>query len=64
MQSPLAHSLFPIQTSFAPNHLRTRLKLVLDQEKIFKAIDADPVLIGSGVVDIDSWGTFATCPTV
>lgn len=60
MQSPLYHSLFPNQTSFAEERLRTRLNLVMDQEKIFKAIDDDPSLIGAGVVYIDSRGTAIT----
>lgn len=45
---------------FAKETLRARLELVLDQKKLFKALDDDPALIGAGVVFIDAHGVSVT----
>ena len=50
----------PLQTPFAQRQLRTRLEFMLDQQRLFKAIDADPALIGAGVVFIDRHGVSVT----
>tara|TARA_R100000322_G_scaffold122605_1_gene79797 strand:+ start:2460 stop:3365 length:906 start_codon:yes stop_codon:yes gene_type:complete len=51
---------FPIQTPFAQQQLKHRLGALLNQDKLFKAIDSDPALIGAAVVFIDSRGTSVT----
>lgn len=45
---------------FAQQKLEARLSLVLDQQKLFRAIDADPALVGAGVVFIDANGVSIT----
>ncbi len=56
-ESIVTTSLFPIQTSFDQRALRNRLSVTLDEQKLFKVIDADPDLIGAGVIFIDNRGT-------
>ncbi|MFC4260843.1 NAD synthetase [Marinobacter lacisalsi] len=56
----MLYSILTNQPSFPQERLRTRLNIVLDQEKIFKAIDDDYSLIGAGVVFIDGHGTSVT----
>ncbi|PSF14310.1 hypothetical protein C7H09_00190 [Marinobacter fuscus] len=53
-------TLLPFQNAFAQKQLKARLAYTLDQEKLFKAIDSDPALIGAGVVFVDEWGTSVT----
>lgn len=48
-----ARQLYPFE-SFAQSQLRSRLEYSLDQKELFAALDADPDLIGAGVVYVDS----------
>jgi hypothetical protein len=53
-------TLLPFQNTYAQKQLKARLAFTLDQAKLFKAIDSDPALTGSGVVFIDKRGTSVT----
>lgn len=53
-------ALLPPRNSFAEQQLHRRLNYSLSQERLFRAIDDDPALIGAGVVFIDSRGTVIT----
>lgn len=51
---------YSIINPFAEQQLRQRLSRTLDQQKIFKAIDDDPALIGAAVIFIDARGNSVT----
>ncbi|PCM46101.1 hypothetical protein [Marinobacter sp. ANT_B65] len=53
-------ALQPFGETFAQRQLRVRLEHSLDQKKLFAAIDADPELVGAGVVYIDANYTIVT----
>ncbi|GAA3577807.1 NAD synthetase [Marinobacter xestospongiae] len=52
--------LLSVQFPFEQRQLKARLERMLDQRRLFAAIDEDPALIGAGVVFIDRNGTTVT----
>ena len=53
-------TLLSPSNSFTKRNLQDRLAGTLDKQKLFRAIDSDPALIGAGVVFIDHRGVAVT----
>lgn len=58
--SSMEVSLLPPRNSFAQQQLRRRLSYTLNEDRLFRAIDDDPALIGAGVIFIDNRGVVVT----